>query len=1200
MSDDFGADTKTEYYNNGTIRATIDAENHRTEYKYDENNRRTEVTLSVNGVKFTEKVVYDEVGNILSTTDGENRTTKYEYDDSNRRIKTIDPLNHTTLTTYDKVGNSTQTTDAKGRIAKTAYDVLNRQTSVTQAFGTIDATTTAYGYDAVGNITSEIDGRNHTTTYSPDGLNRQIKITDTYNDITTTTYYETPGEVAAAIQSELPNANIDLNSVGKIVKTTDANGYSTLSIYDRIGRLTDTYDGIKHRTSHITYYADDRIKTSTDTFGKITTYVYNDALRQTIVTDPLGLTTTRTYNKVGNLLAETDSRNRTTQYEYDELNRQKTITDAEGGITTYTYYNDGKTKSITDSVNNTTSYTYDAANRLTKEQSVLGTRTYGYDEVDNQTSTVDRNGRTINYDYDNLNRVKSELWVTLPNTKLFTYTYDQNSNLTSADDGNIKYNYSYDNTDLLSQVDRLTSGSPTVSFKYDYDAVGNLTKSDELIGTTVTASTVYQYNDPRNLNTQITQTGVGLVSKLVKFDYDAAGLNTQIQRYANGQLAVTTTDSYDQYGRLVGIKQENPQSVIANSSYGFDNLSRLTSETIDGVSRQIAYDKIDQVKSVTGSNSEAYTYDKNGNRTLGGYVTGVGNKLLSDGTYNYEYDDEGNRTKRTNIATSVVDEYVWDYRNRLTAVTSKDGTGVVTQTVGYEYDVDDQRVSKTVGGVRENYYLDRNQIAFVTDGSGTETFHYLYGLNIDSVMAQDSPTGMVWSLGDRLGSINLLADAGGVVVDKRTYDSFGRVLSETNPSVKFRYGYTGREQDGETGLDYYRARYYDAGNGRFISVDPMGFGAGDTNLYRYVGNSSTLYTDPTGEFKFPSWNDIQRGASDFYNGVTTTAQNSLEYYAGLAVRGQNEGGFVGGVKQVVGTGGGLLSSLATKDNIGKTALTLAAPVILPAAAEWAATTAVGRGILAIPGVVPATRIWLGMEGVKHGSQEVGQAWYGVGEDGRQLSTPERWLTGFNGLLTLGTSAFDLSGSIRNILPTKGSGIAQISEYDGQMSVIPRDKSNNKLTKYGTSGDGFQNGDTGPHGQLSPGLNRATGNGNNTADGMIQSHHPVQTKPATEWAARHRITEYKPTKAPTVLLSTAPGQPHALINQMQTTAGHGSGQTLRQSFDRGYRELIDSGVDPKIANKVMKENYKYYTNLVEEEIAAGRSISSLKDNFNSLR
>jgi RHS repeat-associated protein len=85
-------------------------------------------------------------------------------------------------------------------------------------------------------------------------------------------------------------------------------------------------------------------------------------------------------------------------------------------------------------------------------------------------------------------------------------------------------------------------------------------------------------------------------------------------------------------------------------------------------------------------------------------------------------------------------------------------------------------------------------------------------------------------------------------VDKRTFDSFGRILSETNPLVSFRYGYTGRERDLESGLDYYRARYYDPNVGRFISVDPMGFEAGDTNLYRYVGNSSTNATDPSGEW----------------------------------------------------------------------------------------------------------------------------------------------------------------------------------------------------------------------------------------------------------------------------------------------------------------------------------------------------------------
>jgi RHS repeat-associated protein len=298
--------------------------------------------------------------------------------------------------------------------------------------------------------------------------------------------------------------------------------------------------------------------------------------------------------------------------------------------------------------------------------------------------------------------------------------------------------------------------------------------------------------------------------------------------------------------------------VISNSQYDLDVLNRLTTEHNNGTNRNFEYDKIDQVKSVTGSSSEGYTYDKNGNRTNTGYVTGVGNRLLSDGVYNYQYDDEGNRKQRTNILTQVVDDYTWDYRNRLIAIVTTDAGGAAIKTVGYEYDVDDQRVGKqlTIDNgqltttTHENYYLDRNQIAFVTDGGGNETFHYLYGLNIDQVLAQDSPTGMVSALADRLGTVDTLTDGVGNVVDTRTYDSFGKLLNESDPTVSFRYGYTGREEDQESGLDYYRARYYDPNVGRFISVDPIGFDAGDTNpnLYRYVGNNSTNWTDPTGEY----------------------------------------------------------------------------------------------------------------------------------------------------------------------------------------------------------------------------------------------------------------------------------------------------------------------------------------------------------------
>jgi RHS repeat-associated protein len=554
---------------------------------------------------------------------------------------------------------------------------------------------------------------------------------------------------------------------------------------------------------------------------------HDDDLNQTKIEDPYGGISYERTDAVGNLTEDIDPLGRSYRHSYDKRNRKVQTIDPKGGFTLYTYTADDRTKTIRDAVLNTTTYTYDVTGRLTTEQTSSGTRLYTYDDVDNLTSVRDRNGQTTNYTYDNLDRIKTELWV--DDGQTFTYTYDENRNRLTAEDGNIKYVYSYDDTDLLATVERIQTLNPTVSFKYEYDDIGNLTTATEWIGTTLAATTVYEYDDPRYLNTKISQTGAGfdLANKEVKFTYDAAGLNTRVERYVDGLLKVETTNAYDDYGRLTGIEHRNGANVvIGSSSYIIDDLDRLKTETVDAQSRTIGYDSIDQVKTVTGSNNEAYTYDLNGNRINPGYETGADNRLLSDGTYSYVYDAEGNRTQRTETATGIVDRYTWDYRNRLMSIVTVASGGAVIQTVEYEYDVDDRRVSKTItsalptGGVVENYFIDRDQIAFVTDGSGQETFHYLYGLNVDAVMAQDSNTGMLWALADRLGSIDTLTDEDGVVVDKRSFDSFGRVLSETNPTVSFRYGYTGRERDLESGLSYYRARYYDPNVGRFISRPP--------------------------------------------------------------------------------------------------------------------------------------------------------------------------------------------------------------------------------------------------------------------------------------------------------------------------------------------------------------------------------------------
>jgi RHS repeat-associated protein len=191
----------------------------------------------------------------------------------------------------------------------------------------------------------------------------------------------------------------------------------------------------------------------------------------------------------------------------------------------------------------------------------------------------------------------------------------------------------------------------------------------------------------------------------------------------------------------------------------------------------------------------------------------------------------------------------------LTNVTVKDSSQNVIQESDYTYDAFNQRIGVEVdpdGDGQESAtqrwtaYDGANPYADF-DGSGNLTNRYLYGPAADMILARmDSSGDVAWYLTDHLGSVRDLADPGGNVIDHITYDSFGSVLSESVPAEGDRFKFTGRELDSETGLYYYRARYYDPAMGRFLSEDPIGFQGGDANIYRYVGNGPTAACDPTG------------------------------------------------------------------------------------------------------------------------------------------------------------------------------------------------------------------------------------------------------------------------------------------------------------------------------------------------------------------
>jgi hypothetical protein len=135
--------------------------------------------------------------------------------------------------------------------------------------------------------------------------------------------------------------------------------------------------------------------------------------------------------------------------------------------------------------------------------------------------------------------------------------------------------------------------------------------------------------------------------------------------------------------------------------------------------------------------------------------------------------------------------------------------------------------------------------------------------------------------------------------------------------------------------------------------------------------------------------------------------------------------------------------------------------------------------------------------------------------------------------------------------------------------------------YGRRPGGYRTGDTDSHSRLSPGTNRATGHTNTRADGYVQSHHGIQQEWARRWARENDIDGYSAATAPAILLKSSSGEVHAAISAAQRARRRQPGgwdNNIRQEFDISYRELIDAGMSVRDAQRVIKQNYRYFDSL----------------------
>jgi len=783
-------------------------------------------TETVKTTTFTEKdgnawsYSYDtQQGYLLARTDPQSGTTSYQYDANGNRTATTNPDGTSTSSLYDTLGNLLSSTDAAGNSTSYSYNSFGQTTSITDPQGGI----TRYSYDDRGNLISLTDPAGAATSYEYD-------------------------------------------SKGNMTRLTDAAGQSTSFGYDTAGNMTSVSDASGATTSY-SYDAAGNVTVITDARGGVTSFSYDSRGRLIKTVNPQGNATSYSYDKNGNKLSATDANGTTTRYEYNSRNQLIKTTDALGNSTVYAYGGNScpscgggvdKLTALTDANNNVTRYDYDSLGRLMKEADPLGKITsYNHDAKGNLIARTDAKGQTISYSYDANGRLLKKSY---PDNTEESFSYDAKGNILTASNKNISYSFSYDVAGrMLSSSD---SNGNTIS--YSYDAAGRKTHTVYPDGSKISysydvAGRLASITDQHNNRFSLTYTSLGQRAKLsypnsatTGYSYDSAGNLTNLSHQTHGRPVSTFSYTHDKVGNRL-----TRTELFRTTSYTYDSIYRLLTARIN---RRAA---------------EQYSYDPVGNRLTGpeqqtGYSYGIGNQLLKQEQTTYRYDDNGNLAEKGTSHSRHSHHcehhnkpwnYHFDYENRLIEADNGDST------VSFSYDPFGRRIEKQVeqsrgrhdhhehhgnAGEQTTRYLYDGQALIqesTTRGNHRaarpETVSYIHGPNIDEPLQGISHNKTWYYHADGLGSIVALTDKHGNVVQRYDYDSFGN-LEQQGESIEQPFTYTARELDQETGLYYYRARYYDPQVGRFVSKDPIRFEGGDNNLYGYVQNNSVNATDPSG------------------------------------------------------------------------------------------------------------------------------------------------------------------------------------------------------------------------------------------------------------------------------------------------------------------------------------------------------------------
>jgi RHS repeat-associated protein len=728
---------------------------------------------------------------------------------------------------YNAYGNLTSTTDPKGNVTTATFDATYTYPALTTNPLSFTVSKT-YDY-RYGKPLTETDFNSNTTTYQYDVFGRLTKAVNPYD--TSSTYgtqsvsYDNFGslgtqKITTRLTEQSGTGNYlwqesYFDGFGRTIKTRsegpDGKVIVTTSQYNNMGRLTKSslpyFEGFD--AAQLVTYAYDpmgRLKMVTNPAGKSTTKSYT--LGKTVIIDANGhkkeedrdaygrLTQVREYTGVNpsfTLYA-------TTNYQYNTLDKLVKVTDTSSNITTINYDTLGRKKSMTDPD--------------------MGYWQYFYDTNGNLTTQLDAKNQSVTFTYDALNRVKLKHYPTGTDG---VYTYDESftpnykGRLTTVTDaaGTTKFYY-----DKLGRVTKTIKTIDGVNYQTEttYDAMGRTTSFKYPDAETVN----YTYNTGGNLwqaGSYATCTAYNAAGQMGTVTYG----NNVVSNYAYNPATMRLKSMQM---RISGVLQQSLINLYDDGGI----IKSITDNLDDSRTQNFLYDELNRLKQAqsTAYGTISYQYDPIGNMSsnsqVGTYTYPTNHirphAVSQAGTKSYGYDANGNMISKN--GTTIA----YDYDNRPASI------GATT----FVYDYAGQRVKKNgtvyigniceyTGGVCTKYIFAGGRRIAMKSGATVNYYHT-----------------------DHLGSSSIVTNAAGAKVEEVYYYPYGATRSNTG-SVNVKHKYTGQEEDAETGLYYYGARYYDPTIGRFISADTIvqAPGAPQTlNRFAYVGNNPVIYTDPSG------------------------------------------------------------------------------------------------------------------------------------------------------------------------------------------------------------------------------------------------------------------------------------------------------------------------------------------------------------------